>query len=132
MSRVPRVGIRLFCCFFNNYYSLLTTYLFLLYTLSNYSPVHRTLVISQNCLNKEVRHLIATIDTELVRIARTMLAYQNGAGMTANNFWTALQREYSGVPQSVEEREQLLSEIGAVVAVDEFDEDSVPVIRIGS
>lgn len=76
--------------------------------------------------------MIATIDTELVRIARTMLAYQNGAGMTANNFWTALQREYSGVPQSVEEREQLLSEIGAVVVVDEFDEDSVPVIRIGS
>jgi len=36
-----------------------------------------------------------------------------------------------GIPQTAEEREHLLIEIGAVVIFDEDDEDSIPVIRLG-
>lgn len=76
--------------------------------------------------------MIVLNDTPLVCAARTILLEQNGTGVSSSVFWTELHRRMpDGIPQTAEEREHLLIEIGAVVIFDEDDEDSIPVIRLG-
>lgn len=77
--------------------------------------------------------MIVLNDTSLQRTARLILRAQNGTGVSSSEFWRELSSEMHGdIPQDAEDREQLLIEIGAVVDFDEDDDDSVPVIRIGS